>query len=384
MIGFVPPGGNWTNIPANFPSERLKQIRRMTAERGGVVRTTYYGRLAWDKPAYTVSTYFSRVGNGCFIHPSQQRLISLREGARLQSFPDSFRFLGSRTSQYKQIGNAVPPFLALAVAKTLHNGRGVALFAGAGGMSLGFHWAGTESVVANDIDANALATYRHNFPAACAVPGSIDEPQVKERVLVEAQRFNHIDVVYGGPPCQGFSMAGWHREEDPRNRLFEHFVEVIEELRPSCFVMENVQGLTWMKAGKVLQQVLRRFRRTGYAVTFYVLRAEEFGVPQRRRRVFIAGALERPPSIPTKLLGDHALTIGPVFTVREAIADLPALEVGGGRDEVPYPDSNAESEYQRWARGLIGAADLFDSRVPDWVQAKDDDTTRKIPTASSQ
>ena len=127
MVRSIPPGGNWQDIPTSIPSARLEQIRRMSVARGGIVRTTYYGRLRWDRPSYTISTYFSRIGNGCFIHPEQDRLISLREGARLQSFRDSFRFLGSRTSKFGQIGNAVPPLLAWAIARELKDSAHVTL-----------------------------------------------------------------------------------------------------------------------------------------------------------------------------------------------------------------------------------------------------------------
>ena len=102
MVVYVPPGGNWSNIPESVPSKRLEQIRR-----NGGGRTTYYGRLRWDKPSYTISTYFNRIGNGCHIHPEQDRLISIREGARLQSFPDSFIMHKNDHKAYKQFGNAV-------------------------------------------------------------------------------------------------------------------------------------------------------------------------------------------------------------------------------------------------------------------------------------
>ena len=136
MAKHIPPGGNWQNIPVHLPSKRLEQIRRT----GG--RTTYYGRLRYDKPSYTITTYFNRLGNSSNLHPEQQRMISIREGARLQSFKDSFIFYGSKTSQYKQIGNAVPTLLARAVAEAIYphiiNKSMIDLFSGAGGMSEGF------------------------------------------------------------------------------------------------------------------------------------------------------------------------------------------------------------------------------------------------------
>jgi DNA (cytosine-5)-methyltransferase 1 len=107
MVQHIPAGGNWKNIPENIPSQRLVQIRK----NGG--RTTYYGRLEWEKPAFTITTYFNRLGNSSNLHPEQQRMISTREGARLQSFPDNYVFWGTKTSQYKQIGNAIPPLFNL-------------------------------------------------------------------------------------------------------------------------------------------------------------------------------------------------------------------------------------------------------------------------------
>jgi DNA (cytosine-5)-methyltransferase 1 len=120
MVKNVPPGGNWKNIPTSIPSKRLEQIR-IGFENGSGSRSTYYGRLLPNKPAYTISTYFNRPGNGCFIHyaTDQHRLISQREAARLQSFPDDFIFEGAVTSQYRQIGNAVPWPLAYHVAKNI-------------------------------------------------------------------------------------------------------------------------------------------------------------------------------------------------------------------------------------------------------------------------
>ena len=115
IIGTIPNGGNWQDIPLHVAkkSERIMNIRKS----GG--RTTYYGRLSNEYPSYTINTYFHRPGNGTFIHPSQDRMISQREAARLQSFPDHYRFLGSSSSIYKQIGNAVPVLLAQMIAEKL-------------------------------------------------------------------------------------------------------------------------------------------------------------------------------------------------------------------------------------------------------------------------
>ena len=113
MVKSVPEGGNWKNIPEHIPSKRLDQIRLS----GG--RTTLYGRLRREHPSYTITTYFNRPGNGAYIHPKQDRVISAREAARLQSFPDKYVFHGSKTSLCKQIGNAVPPIMAYFIARRI-------------------------------------------------------------------------------------------------------------------------------------------------------------------------------------------------------------------------------------------------------------------------
>jgi DNA (cytosine-5)-methyltransferase 1 len=366
MIGYIHPGGNWTQIPEDFPSARIRQIREMTKKRGGIVRTTYYGRLRWDRPAYTISTYFSRVGNGCFIHPDQPRLLSIREAARLQSFPDSFRFLGSKTSQYKQVGNAVPPLLAYAVARSLHPRRTVSLFSGSGGLSLGFQWAGAQVTVANELEKAPSATYTYNFPRTAFVSGDLTEPDVYERVCSLAESLGPVDTVIGGPPCQGFSLAGWHNPKDPRNLLFLRFGEVLGRLRPTKLVMENVQGLLWMSQGQVLKQIVGYFEGLGYDMTVAVLKAEEFGVPQLRRRVFLVGSRDGRVTLPEPSLRHAALAAGEPFNVGDAIRDLPHLSPGGGEAEARYDEEWATSQFQLWARGRVSTAQLLTRRRPAW------------------
>ncbi|PJI55266.1 hypothetical protein CTI14_06395 [Methylobacterium radiotolerans] len=144
MIRHVPVGGNWQQIPESVPSARLSQIRAMSKERG-IVRTTYYGRLRPDQPAYTIATYYNRPGNGTNIHPHEDRTLSHREAARLQSFPDSYGFIGGDGAIRKQIGNAVPPLLGRAVASQLlqsglMRGPIIDLFAGAGACPSVLNW----------------------------------------------------------------------------------------------------------------------------------------------------------------------------------------------------------------------------------------------------
>ena len=171
MVKAVPEGGNWKDIPLDIPSKRLERIR----ETGG--RTTLYGRLRKNKPSYTITTYFNRPGNGAYIHPTQDRVLSAREAARLQSFPDNYIFQGSKTSLPKQIGNAVPLLLAYAIATQIKKQTKVKnvldLFCGAGGLSLGFEWAKFNIVAANDNFNAACDTYRANHSNTILIEGDI-------------------------------------------------------------------------------------------------------------------------------------------------------------------------------------------------------------------
>lgn len=113
MIKYIPAGGNWKNIPENIRPARFKKVALKD-------HTTTYGRLKWDMPSRTITTYFNNISSGAFTHPTQNRGISIREGARFQSFPDNFRFTGSLAKKYRQVGNAVPPLLAFNVARPIY------------------------------------------------------------------------------------------------------------------------------------------------------------------------------------------------------------------------------------------------------------------------
>ena len=183
MVRAVPSGGNWKNIPNEIPSSRLENIRKS----GG--RTTYYGRLVWEKPSYTINTYFNRPGNGCFIHPDdtsakkpQHRLISFREAARLQSFRDDFKFYGSKTSIFKQIGNAVPPLLSYFIAKKLKVKNGIDLFCGCGGLSNGFEMSGTKIILGSDVNKHFLETWKNNHKGE-AILGDIQNTKTKDQII---------------------------------------------------------------------------------------------------------------------------------------------------------------------------------------------------------
>lgn len=362
MVKHIPQGGNWESLPVSTPSKRVERIR----ETGG--RTTLYGRLQENKPSYTISTYFNRMGNGTFIHPTQDRLISIREGARLQSFKDKFKFYGTKTSQYKQIGNAVPPLLGRVIAELikphLTSFNVIDLFAGAGGMSEGFTMEGFNILGAIEIEKNFFESYLQNHKkenSSAFVLGDIACNKLKKK-FIELNKNNKIDVIVGGPPCQGFSLAGLRNPEDKRNQLFKEFVHLVKEIKPEFFVMENVPGILSMRKGEAIKEILQAFRDIGYYVNEPIkLKAEEYGVPQKRRRIFIIGSLKKIKiNQPKPLFSEEDESLPNPITVKEAIGDLPIIDMNDGEIEMEN-DINSFSKYQELMSEKITFKEFYEN-----------------------
>lgn len=362
IVDHVPPGGNWKNIPESVPSQRLVQIRE-SFKAGKGSRSTYYGRLRPEMPAYTINTYFSRPGNGCHIHYEQNRTLSQREAARLQSFPDDFEFVGSIASVNTQIGNAVPPLLAFQIASAIpFKGMFVDLFSGAGGLALGFVWAGWKPIIANDIDARAIATHKRNLPGE-AIVGDINSEEVISTIVdacTQARRENP-DLplfVIGGPPCQGFSTANTRRgAEDVRNWLFKAYANILRKIEPEGFVFENVKGMLNMEKGAFFEMIKGELKSTVEDIKVNLVNSAFYGIPQRRERVIVVGGssgfvrdfrLNETTSIPGSVKGNA--TLPAVAGVSDALSDLPPIchaEDGSAKDYLFEP----QTPYQKLMRG---------------------------------
>jgi len=233
----------------------------------------------------------------------------------------------------------------------------VDLFCGAGGMSLGFEQAGFAVAAAVDQDPIHARTHQRNFPACRTLTCDVAELSGDEICEAAGILSEEIDVVIGGPPCQGFSTIGKRRKDDPRNLLLYEFARIVEELQPSYWVMENVEGLMMGKARSMMLSFLSRLRTAGYAIVepIQVLDAKDFGVPQRRKRVFILGYK---PSLPAPLYpwpcADDPAKNGISFpTVWDAISDLHLLDEC---DELSREDNyrgalGLGSEYSKILRG---------------------------------
>lgn len=371
VIKCVPPGGNWKNIPESVPSQRLAQIRE-SYKAGKGSRSTYYGRLRPEMPAYTINTYFNRPGNGCNMHYDQDRTISQREAARFQSFPDSFEFIGSLGAINNQIGNAVPPLLAYQIAKNIpFKGQFVDLFCGAGGLALGFIWAGWTPIIGNDIDNYAVETHKRNLGGK-AIVGDINSQEVHDAIVdaaVAAKEANpHLPLfVLGGPPCQGFSTANTRRGvEDMRNWLFKSYASIVKAIRPDGFVFENVRGILNLDKGQFFEMIKAELKECVSEIKVNQVSAANFGVPQRRDRVIIIGgnadlvqgfSMKEISCVPKD--GQLSL-LSSVIGVEDAIGDLPPLQPGedGSQYNYRFPAANL---YQKFMRGEITADEYLES-----------------------
>jgi DNA (cytosine-5)-methyltransferase 1 len=252
-----------------------------------------------------------------------------------------------------------------------------ALFAGAGGFAVGFSFAGFTPLFFNEIDQQAASTFSLNFPQTLPFVCPIQE-LTAQHIRDECPFTEDLDVMIGGPPCQGFSInAPLRRSDDPRNSLFQHYARlVLEGLRPRFIVMENVPGLLSLDQGKTLKAVISAFEQSGYKVIFHILNAAHYGVPEERWRLFILGTrlTDIKLSFPSpthysyqrpNFTGGRDYTFSyaikaqqqslwytdllPSITVGEAIDDLPPIPSGGGAYEMDYT-TEPHNSYQRRLR----------------------------------
>jgi len=304
-------------------------------------------------------------GNNAFpIHPKLHHSLTPREAARIQSFPDSHFFSGSRKEQCKLVGNAVPPLMAAVIAVNVKKHLdGLAknndkfykkytliettrtnvikgkkyscidLFSGAGGISTGFQKTAFEVVFAADFDNSVAKTHDKNWPNVPFIHADLSEKKVFQDIK---KRFGkkEIDVLFGGPPCQGFSMYGKRRfihtknydpHTDKRNQLVFTFLEYVKLFKPKWILMENVAGLVNLDKGWFIKELVKDIKKLGYDnVEYKVINTADYGVPQQRKRfILIANRTGHiiPWPKPKYFLNPEDWQI-PYRTVKEAISNL--------------------------------------------------------------
>ena len=247
------------------------------------------------------------------------------------------------------------------------------LFCGAGGITQGFHQAGYRCLYANDLMPEAINTFAHNHPevrAECKPIEMVNASTLRSSLGIGK---GDLDVLVGGPPCQGFSINAPSRFlNDARNSLFTHYARFVEEFAPKAFVFENVPGLLSMADGAIFEKILQVFSELGYQLSVKILFGPHYGIPQERWRLILLGSVfgEIDHPLPTHFAkgranfrGGGSLTLQlavadasrlmPAVTVGDAIRDLPRLNMGEGAEEVGYT-TDAMSEYAQRLRSSDG------------------------------
>ncbi len=216
------------------------------------------------------------------------------------------------------------------------------LFCGAGGFSCGMDCLENfKTVIGVDFEKNVQETFERNLFDSFFVHGDLTDGAVKDYV-VELAKEKKVNMIIGGPPCQGFSSKGKNLGmDDPRNFLFKEYVSLVERILPEIFVIENVKNLLTACDGYFLKQILDSFYKLGYIVNYGILNAADFGVPEHRERAIIIGSRSKSIELPKSL--------GKKVTVRDAISDLAYLESGEGEDVADYI-TEPKSDYQKTMR----------------------------------
>lgn len=216
------------------------------------------------------------------------------------------------------------------------------LFCGAGGLSYGFEQAKYKILLGIDNDEMALKTFAFNHKGAKTLNGDITSITYKKDIfpLIEGQK---IDVIIGGPPCQGFSLSGPRNFEDPRNKLYLSYIRLVKEIRPKAFVIENVPGLVTLFNGSVKDSIIKKFSELGYDVQYKTLLASDYGVPQNRKRVIFVGILNSNHKF------QYPKEQKNIVTCEMALSDLPALIDNIGTETQDYI-KEANNAYQMLMR----------------------------------
>ncbi|WP_416899260.1 MAG: DNA cytosine methyltransferase [Minwuia sp.] len=252
------------------------------------------------------------------------------------------------------------------------------LFCGAGGLSEGFRQAGFHVLAGNDIDEAAGRTYAATHPEAVFLGGAIQD--IAPEMLLDAAglKVGELDVLIGGPPCQAYSVYNHQRGlHDDRANLFREYLRLVEGLQPKWVVMENVTGIISIANGSIVDTIKAKFGELGYRVEHMVLKAEDFGVPQERRRIFFIGTrTDAEIQFPAPTHGQYGT---PFTTVWDAIGDLPFVENGEDPGVTSYAAS-PKGWYQHYVRG--NAVELHNHSAPKLGQVNLD-RLRHIPEGGS-
>lgn len=241
------------------------------------------------------------------------------------------------------------------------NLNAIDLFCGCGGLSYGFEKAGFHILLGIDNDAKALETFEYNHKDSKSICGDITDITYEKDIkpLTGGKR---IDVVIGGPPCQGMSLSEPRKFDDPRNKLYLSYIRLVQEIQPRAFVIENVPGLVSLFKGKIKDSIIEKFTEMGYSIQYQILCASDYGVPQNRKRVVFVGLKSGEFEYPDK----HE----EVVTCEMALSDLPPLEEDLGSEIQDYI-CGPKNKYQQLMR-------THSHNVRNHIAAAHSDKVKKI------
>lgn len=251
----------------------------------------------------------------------------------------------------------------------------VDLFSGAGGLTEGFRKEGEfKCALSTDFDPNAKKTFEYNHPGIPYILKDIKDITKNDIKAILDKKIGSIDVITGGPPCQGFSLAGQRLADDPRNTLFREYIRIASIIKPKVILFENVFGIISMQKGKVLQAIISEFMEIGYTCKYKIINAADYGVPQARPRFVLIGVLSKynidisfpPPTHRPRRSGEELdlfpNDLLPCVTVEEALSDLPELDQGEGSDEMQH-SGDYDNPYQKARRGSRAPGTIFSHKA---------------------
>lgn len=235
------------------------------------------------------------------------------------------------------------------------------LFCGCGGLSYGFEQAGVNILLGIDNDKMALNTFEHNHNDAKSICGDITKINYHDIKTVIGNK--RIDLIIGGPPCQGMSLSGPRKFDDPRNKLYLSYIRLVKEMKPKAFVIENVPGLVSLFSGQIKDSIIERLSSLGYHINYKILCSADYGVPQKRKRVVFVG-------LKKSIFDFDLINKLPEVTCEMALSDLPPLIDVLGNDISNY-ETEPTNDYQKLMR-------IYSNNVRNHIAAAHTERVKKI------